>query len=400
MKQTTDILIISEDEISGNTGTSLLINFLFSELNKYKISQLSLDRNSNINFNISEYIKKYPKNNNHKIKEDLRNLKIINKILIGNPSSLSILKNYIKIKNIVKEKNPKIIYTTLGCGALNKLVYKLSIDLNIPIITHIMDDWIDSKNTHGIIGFLHGLYIRYYFKKILKKSKKILVISEGMAREYKKRYQISAEVICNSCYINYSIKKLKNKDYFKIGYVGSYSDQSQKDGLLDLAEALKNEQYYKIEYWINQQSYEKCINSFKYNNQKNLNIFLAPKDNKQYANLISSFDLLFMPSSFESSRMNYVKFSMPAKLPSYLISGVPILFYGDKNNEQIKLVTKYNAGYKLINKSINSLSNKINYIKNNLNNDEIIKNQMKLYEKKFNPFKIKENFKKIIELNL
>ena len=398
MHQNIDILIISEDGILDNTGTSQLIKFLFKDLNKNTIYQFSFSESTDQNLNLSNYIKKYPRKNNIELKRNLDYILPLKKIIIGNCSTLSFNLNYTNIKGIIKKNKPKVIYSTLGCGALNALVYKLAKELKIPLIIHVMDDWINVKNTYGIMGFLNGIFIKYYFIRLLKLSKKVLVISDGMSSIYNNRYGIKSEIICNTCekYIYQHQNKIVNNK-FKVGYIGSFSDQSQSEGLIDLYNTFKNDERISIEYWINEKSYENCYKTFDDINSFNLKINKAPNNDEEYRLLLATFDLLFMPSSMNRAKDNYVVLSMPAKLPSYLLSAVPILFYGSQLNEQIKLVREFNAGYIFDEYTTESLRNKLYSIIYDKNKNTIIRNQFRLYDEKFESSKMRMKFKEIIE---
>ena len=54
----------------------------------------------------------------------------------------------------------------------------------------------------------------------------------------------------------------------------------------------------------------------------------APAAATDVPRLLSEADILILPFNFDESSRQYMRFSMPTKVPAYMISGSPVLVYG------------------------------------------------------------------------
>jgi glycosyltransferase involved in cell wall biosynthesis len=59
----------------------------------------------------------------------------------------------------------------------------------------------------------------------------------------------------------------------------------------------------------------------------------VPRD--RYFATVCDADVLLLPVNFETSAIRMVRYSMPTKVPEYLVSGVPILLYGPAGIAQV-----------------------------------------------------------------
>ena len=411
------ILIISEEGILGDTGTSYLLKNTFKSLNNHEINSFEcnvLKSNENI-YSIEKHIFKFLNkshiNNIRKnvyTKEGILNLNIlklfITRLIIGDSSNPTLLINYGKIRQKYKNISPDIIYTPLGSIAVLQLVEKLMKEFRVPIIVHIMDDWISAKNTHGVIGILNGAITRYYFNKIIKYATVRIVISEYMKNAYELRYGYSFKVIANTPHyqpaIESEIERNEKTDQYKIVYVGTFSADSQQEGILDLIEVVKNSNYYskiRFDIYVNASSmeYAKKIIS---NQSQNVSLFLAPSSDIEFSGILLNANLLFLPSSFAVDYKNYIRYSMPAKFPIYLISGTPILIYGNRNSAQVDIAIKNCHQLVIGSRSINTLNAFLTeLIEEKFDLKKIVKIQKNMYYKYFDPIKMREEFIKILE---
>src|SRR5262249_13546291 len=62
-----------------------------------------------------------------------------------------------------------------------------------------------------------------------------------------------------------------------------------------------------------------------------------------YRNLAAA-DLLLLPVNFDERSKRYIGFSMPTKVPEYMLSGTPVLVYGPPDMAQVDYATREGWG--------------------------------------------------------
>jgi glycosyltransferase involved in cell wall biosynthesis len=114
---------------------------------------------------------------------------------------------------------------------------------------------------------------------------------------------------------------------FKLIYVGSLLPYSQLDSLVDIARVvheLKREGW-DIQLEIFSPWYRPYLNKFEVFDS--VAMMPALEEGSMFERLVDS-DLLLSPANFDKYSRNFIRFSFPAKIPLYMLSGSPILIYG------------------------------------------------------------------------
>lgn len=360
------ILIITNDGFSSLNGGSILNRNLFKD---YEIDNLlSLDTSeqnffpslvNNISItshvlglgfrNHADALKTAGLHTKHA--SPLRSLmRWMIRILIGDASQPTFPFRLSELHRKVRGFAPDVIYTTMGSYAVHKIVLYLSRKMKIPVVVHVMDDWVVAKNNHGLLSRLQGWLIRRTFADLLRVSSLRYVISDGMKSAYEQRYGYRFNVLGNVVEDTWITKGNvpDNRDMLSIGYVGSFTDNSQREPIEDVVKAIcdLNEddgvRKFKLKLFVTPATYQFASKCFEAH--PDVGVGVAPVDDADFYMLLSSFDLLLLPSSFTGPSKDYIKYSVPAKFYSYLAAGVVVLYYGDSESEQIRLAIDNNLG--------------------------------------------------------
>ena len=114
---------------------------------------------------------------------------------------------------------PQAIYTLGASVSILRLVNKLSVQLNIPVIMHFMDNW--AEHIQWEDNPLLSLYKSSLKKKMLaciKRCKLVVTISSSMAEAYHEKFQKETLVLMNTVDIS-RFKGLTSKDTGVIHFV-------------------------------------------------------------------------------------------------------------------------------------------------------------------------------------
>jgi glycosyltransferase involved in cell wall biosynthesis len=188
----------------------------------------------------------------------------------------------------------------------------------------------------------------------MDKSSILLTISEKMSDEYQKRYgrvfyhfhnPINTEVLSNfsNRRKNYSIQESKAFKIIHAGRVG----RGIQTSLITVAKAVDelNNEGEKIELIIQTSYVEEAI-------KKNLSQYKSIKINKplEYSDipeLLYGADLLLLCNDFDEDSINFLKYSMPTKVPEYMFSKTPIFVFCNPGAAVYEHALRYHWAYLL-----------------------------------------------------
>ena len=317
------VLLISEFYFNENSGGGVLLKNLFEKYPKDKLFILHEDVNANTNATLNSYLLKKPSKIGGFLKKFLHPLFIV--LLIE-------LKNFYKIKkkkkiniNLLTELNqfkPDMIYTIFGHYSLMCLIKDLKDKLNIPLITHVMDNVLATYNNKTKDYKL--------FKYLIDSSKIRIAINTKMSDEYKKIFGYKFEVLHNGV-DRKKVRKVNLKRKTKIiTYIGSVFKNAQLNSLVEITSVLKKlmEENFNIQCFLYLPESQKRIYESYFAKHQNIYIKEHNLSEKEYFKKISESNLLLLASNFDNYSTEYYKYSWPAKMGSYLMSKVPIFIYG------------------------------------------------------------------------
>jgi glycosyltransferase involved in cell wall biosynthesis len=272
-----------------------------------------------------------------------------------------------EFKKWMEEYNPDVLYTQLASLELIRFVQQLHNSTGKTVAIHIMDDWPLTINKPGIFYNYWQKRIDTEFRQLMQHSKILMSISDAMGDEYKERYGHDFMPFHNPIDISTwkpaAVKDYSNKETFTILYAGrigygiANSIGEIAAAVNEIAGTNKN-----ILFEIQTPDKEALDKIVSYNGHVK---YMQPIAYTALPAKFAGADVLLLPQDFDAESVKYLRFSFPTKVSEYMISGTPILVYGDKSTG----ITKYaisgkwayivteNDKVKLVN-AINELYNK------------------------------------------
>ena len=267
-----------------------------------------------------------------------------------------------EFKSWLKVYNPDVIYTQLASLELIRFVSDVKKHLNKPVAIHMMDDWPLTINKPGLFYAYWQNVIDNEFRKLLSKTEIFLSISDAMAEEYEKRYSKSSLPFHNPIDINFwkphTAKKYAMAENFCISYAGRIGF-GIANSIADIAAAVNeiSKTNKKILFEIQTGDKEALKKLVTLNNFIK---WVPPVAYNQLPDKFSKADLLLLPQDFDEKSVKFLKYSFPTKVSEYMISGSPILVYGDKQTGLTKYALKENWAYVVTKSKTIHLVNAIN----------------------------------------
>jgi glycosyltransferase involved in cell wall biosynthesis len=215
------------------------------------------------------------------------------------------------------------------------MVLELKAALNVPLVTHIMDDWPAkvTKRMRENDNDERATFVENLLKRVFQNSEVVLGISKEMNVAFQQRYGVQFSTIQHS--INPEEWINLHKDYehqntpFRIIYVGKLVPYMQIKSLEDVANVaneLTSEGvptqliFYGPEFLTGKHGkHIQDISSAQYGGYVSREEFLK---------ILVAADLLVVVANFDEDSVNFIRYSMPAKVPEYMASGASILVYG------------------------------------------------------------------------
>ncbi|NQU32271.1 MAG: hypothetical protein HQ521_03470 [Bacteroidetes bacterium] len=286
-----------------------------------------------------------------------------------------------EIKRWLFEIKPDILYAQYADYPSMLFILKLHKLLAIPLVVHIVDDWISIPpitNTSNNINTL-SIVNKYWTKKngilftrLLECSSSRIAISELMAEEYTNRYGMNFTWAHN--YVNpQNWLELKEQSSIEakviIGYFGSINIKNV-DAFNDMLEAIQSISNHDIILRIftnsivpDDISKSSCVE------------IRQSLDTYAYKRELLRCKILFLPLGFSDISIRYSQLSIPTKLAEYLISGVPALVYAHKDTALYKFCYQTASAYVVSEKSPPIISFAIKkLIEDKKMNHDIVKN--------------------------
>jgi glycosyltransferase involved in cell wall biosynthesis len=266
----------------------------------------------------------------------------------------------------INEFNPDLIYSALGSARTINLTNTIAARIKKPITPHFMDDWPSTLYTQNELGGLALKIFKKGFNKLISGSNGGLCISELMADEYQKRYQIPFTNFSNCVDDNLFFppgNQIGNE--FIIMYSGGLH-LNRWESLLDISRALEklNKDGKKIVLKIHCSTNDMNLYAQLFQNLPSTK-FEGSLNSDQVINALKGASLLLHVESFQENYVNLTRYSLSTKIPQYMAAGKPILAYGPQSLASIQHILKTNAGQVVCEKNIELLIVKISELYEN-----------------------------------
>lgn len=278
-----------------------------------------------------------------------------------------------ELEDWIKRFNPEVIYSAVAKSVTYvDLTLKIAKRFNLPVVTHIMDDWQSMKYRTGVFGPFLRLRLKKSLNELLKVSRIRLGICDLMCEAYKERYGVVFMPFLNAVDISGWKSKIR-KDRsagkpFRIMYHGSIYHGSilgrvcsQIDSLTDICKVVEklNSDGFDAEMIVHTPL--TVANYYRRYFRKFPHVFVQsdfiPAD--EIAGFLSEKDLLILPITFNKKGSYLLRYSMSTKVPEFMMSGTPVLLYGPKNTAPIQYAFREGWGYAVTERNVNILERAI-----------------------------------------
>lgn len=188
-----------------------------------------------------------------------------------------------------------------------------------------------------------------------------LAICDEMAEAYRIRYGLPFHSYQNAIdvgrWAQYAKTDLGVKHPVRVAYIGSILPFAQLESLIDCCTAIQvlDDDGFPIRLDI----YSPVFLAEQYQQRLIVGSAIALHDtiidDATFFRTMQEADILLLPVNFDDYTIEYIRFSMPTKVPAYLATGTPILAYGPAEVAQISYAASAGWGMTVTRRDTDSL---------------------------------------------
>lgn len=245
---------------------------------------------------------------------------------------------------------PTLLYTILGSNEMMELADKLRIRFSLPLVIHIMDDWPCTIYRGGLLSFLQRHKKDRLLQHLIDIAAARFAICQDMAEAYEVRYQKPFQWFQNA--VNLDSLHIFTKNPLMVGspvrvaYLGSVFPNAQLQSLIDCCNAV---QALRCEgFPIRMEIYSPSHLSDQYRDRLVVGSAVTLRDtianDELFFRTLRDVDILVLPVNFDKHTIQYIRYSMPTKVPAYLAVGTPVLVYGPLEVAQVSYAKRAGWG--------------------------------------------------------
>jgi glycosyltransferase involved in cell wall biosynthesis len=240
----------------------------------------------------------------------------------------------------IAQSRPQLIYTILGTVGMTDLVRQIRDRFGIPVAVHFMDDYAASFYKGGVFSPLARRHMNALLKDVVGKAQLRLAIGEAMAQAYGKRWKALFTPIQNAVDVSGAPVADPVRDLgalMRLAYIGSIFPYAQSESLGDIADSVArlaaSGQRITLDIYSPLHLAEPYRSRLEIHPAIRLHDTIRNDD--AFFRTLTEMDALVLPVNFDRATIAYIRYSMPTKVPAYLVSGTPILAYGPSETAQI-----------------------------------------------------------------
>jgi glycosyltransferase involved in cell wall biosynthesis len=258
-----------------------------------------------------------------------------------------------ELEEWIEAFRPEVMYTILGSNAMMELADLVRSRFRLPLVIHIMDDWVSVLYKGGLLSPFQRRKKERLMQHLVDVSAARLAICDDMAEAYRHRYGQPFLSFQNAIDVGfwgrYAKTDLAASGPVRVAYIGSVFPFAQLESLVDCCravQALDNEGF-PIRLDIHSPAH--LAEQFRQRLVVGPAITLHDTitDDDVFFGTLQQADILLLPVNFDAYTVDYIRYSMPTKVPAYLTVGTPILAYGPAEVAQVAYARREGWGLTL-----------------------------------------------------
>jgi glycosyltransferase involved in cell wall biosynthesis len=246
-----------------------------------------------------------------------------------------------KLEAWITEFRPDVIYTILGSTGLMEVIRAVQQRFALPLVVHFMDDWQSAIHRGGLLSPWQRRRMQRLVAEITAAATSAMGICDAMCAEYAQRFHRPFAPFQNTVDVTrwsaIAKQDLRTGSPIRLLYAGSVLSFAQADSLADCCAAVAAFNAGGIKATLDIYSPPGQVAALRQRFASDAAIRFSDviADDETYFRSLAAADILLLPVNFDDASIRYIRLSMPTKVPSYLVSGTPVLVYGPAGVAQV-----------------------------------------------------------------
>lgn len=250
--------------------------------------------------------------------------------------------------------SPQVIYCPINSPTILCLFKKLVAVTRVPSVVHVYDDWIAIVGENGsLTGRVFGMILENKLQRALVAAAGRMTIGEEMGRQYCRRYGVPFLSFQNppsaGVWLAYGRNNWTAGVPFRFRFFGNIYPDGNLDSLRRFAEILEyvvvSGCHALFEVYTTQEAMNQYCSLFA-DNAHTVFYPVVQKD-EDMALLYGTADSLVLAYNTDRLGRRAFGLSMPTKLPTYLLSGTPMVVYAPADSAVTRLIREEDCGFYL-----------------------------------------------------
>jgi len=221
---------------------------------------------------------------------------------------------------------------------------------SLPLVVHFMDDWQAAIHRGGFLSPPQRRQMHRLIAGLVDAAQERLGICDAMCADYARRYGRPFRPFQNTVDVA-RWSALAKRDLavgtpVRLLYTGSILAFAQAESLVDCCEAVAtlSAQGFSITLDIYSPAAQSAPLRERLQRCAAIRLNEVIAEDERYFATLAAADILLLPVNFDKHSHRYIRLSMPTKVPSYLVSGTPVLAYGPPGVAQIEYAREADWG--------------------------------------------------------
>jgi glycosyltransferase involved in cell wall biosynthesis len=252
----------------------------------------------------------------------------------------------------IADFKPDLLYTLLGSNAFMELTTAVRRTFALPTVIHMMDDF-------PTINYRRGAFARYErgrMEKLLAENFAAATTCMGICAEmcaaFSQRYG-RPFVPFQNCVDVERWRPVVRTDGAVRGapprvlYFGSVFANAQLASLVDLCRSIArlNADGVPVGFDIASPASQIAAHRGDLMVHPAIRLIEPTRDDREFFATLAAADALVLPINYDAATVDFIRYSMPTKVPAYMASGTPILVYGPRGVAQVDYAAREGWGH-------------------------------------------------------
>jgi glycosyltransferase involved in cell wall biosynthesis len=246
---------------------------------------------------------------------------------------------------------PQLLYTILGGNAVMSLAAAIRRRFALPMVVHLMDDYASIAYRRGLFATIERARMRALLAENLTAATTCMAISAEMCEAFSRRYgrpflafQNCVDVECWQGVVRNGSGA--NGADFRLLYFGSVFANVQLASLADLCRSVVRLRAGGLPVTLDIASPASQLAAHRdaLAIDPAIRLTKPTEDDGAFFAALAAADALVLPINYDAETVEFIRYSMPTKVPAYMASGTPILVYGPAGIAQVDYAAREGWG--------------------------------------------------------